>query len=309
MSNVRVLFLGAGKRLSLLEQFILAAKSEGVDAQLYAAEISKQVPIAQIATIFESPKFSDPKFSDWLINLVRKELINIVIPNMDGATVALSDIKDKLKAMDVWPIVSSGEICVNMEDKILAERWFKEHNIPVPESNNWPRIFKPRKGFGGKSQFVVNDSIQRENLLKSIKITDFIEQEYLNGPEYSVDAYVSRKGVFVAAMPRLRVRVIDGEVDESLSVKIPEIEALSRRIIEVTDGWEGPITLQFIFTNKGPLLIEINPRFGGGVTHSIYCGLNMPQWILKEWLCRELPENPSWKSGSVMVRCRRDIFL
>ena len=309
MSTIKILFLGAGKRLSLLEQFIAASKLEGVDVQLYAAEISTQVPIAEVAKIFESPKFTDPKFTAWLIEVVEREKINIVIPNMDAATVSLSSLKEKLQSMGVWPVVSSHGICVDMQDKVLANIWFTNHQIPVPGSTAWPKILKPRMGFGGKSQFVVNDSIQRENLLKSIKITDFIEQEYLNGPEYSVDAYVSRKGVFVAAMPRLRVRVIDGEVDESLSVKIPEIEALSRRIIEVTDGWEGPITLQFIFTNKGPLLIEINPRFGGGVTHSIYCGLNMPQWILKEWLCRELPENPSWKSGSVMVRCRRDIFL
>jgi carbamoyl-phosphate synthase large subunit len=309
MKTIKILFLGAGKRLSLLEQFILASKNEGVDIKLYAAEITKQVPISEVATIIESPKFADLAFDDWLIQLVRREQINIVIPNMDSATVALSSLKSKLQSMGIWAIVSSHDLCTIMEDKMLADSWFKERNIPVPGSASWPRIFKPRKGFGGKSQFIVSNAIERSELLRKIKISDFIEQEYIVGPEYSVDVYVSQKGAFIAAMPRLRLKVLDGEVDESLSAEIPEIDSLSRKIIASTNGWEGPLTLQFIDTKEGPLLIEINPRFGGGVTHSIYCGLKMPQWILREYLGRDLPKEPAWVRGSLMTRCRRDIFL
>lgn len=309
MSKIKILFLGAGKRLSLLEQFIVASKSEGIEIQLYAAEITKQVPIAQVAYIFESPKFTDSKFSDWLTDLVVREKINIVIPNMDAATVALSFLKDRLQSLGVWPIVSSHDLCVSMEDKLLADGWFRERNIPVPGSIAWPRIFKPRKGFGGKSQFLVDNDVERSRLLKDIEIKDYIEQEYIEGDEYSVDVYVNRKGTFIGAMPRLRLRVLDGEVDESLSTEMPEIEMLSRKIIGSVIGWEGPLTFQFIDSVKGPVLIEINPRFGGGVTHSIHCGLNMPQWILREWLGKELPKNVILKIGSLMTRCRRDIFL
>ena len=309
MSTIKILFLGAGKRLSLLEQFIAASKLEGVDVQLYAAEISTQVPIAEVAKIFESPKFTDPKFTAWLIEVVEREKINIVIPNMDAATVSLSSLKEKLQSMGVWPVVSSHGICVDMQDKVLANIWFTNHQIPVPGSTAWPKILKPRMGFGGKSQFIVNNTNERSELLKGIEISDFIEQDFISGPEYSVDAYFSRQGEFIAAMPRLRMRVLDGEVDESLSVEMPEIERLSRMVIVGTNGWEGPLTLQFIATNQGPLLIEINPRFGGGVTHAIHCGLRMPQWILREWLGRALPKEPTWVSGSLMTRCRRDIFL
>jgi carbamoyl-phosphate synthase large subunit len=309
VQNVRILFLGAGKRLSLLEQFLGAAKLEGVGVELFAAEISKNVPIAHVATIFESPKFTDTAFSGWLFELIEQEHLDIVIPNMDAATVSLSLLKDKLKSKGVWPIVSSHELCLNMEDKIMADNWFKVHHIPVPGLSSWPRILKPRRGFGGKSQFIVNNQLERSELLKNIEITDFIEQEFVTGPEYSVDAYITRKGKFFAAMPRLRLKVLDGEVDESLSIHKPEIENLTKQIIQNTIEWEGPITLQFIEKNGRPLLIEINPRFGGGVTHSIHCGLNMPQWILREWLGRNLPKNVSWKSESLMTRCRRDIFL
>jgi carbamoyl-phosphate synthase large subunit len=309
MTIIKILFLGAGKRLSLLEQFIEASKLEGVNLRLYAAEISNKVPISQVATILESPTFSNPEFTEWLLDFVRSERINIVIPNMDAATVSLSLIKDELQSLGVWAVVSAHDLCLIMEDKIYANAWFIDHHLPVPGLTNWPRIIKPRKGFGGKSQFLVGNEYERAKILKNIDFFEFIEQEYIVGPEYSVDAYVSRTGKFISAMPRLRIRVLDGEVDESLSIQKPEIEKLSKEIIECVKGWEGPLTLQFIESDTGPILIEINPRFGGGVTHSIYCGLHMPQWILKEWLGRNIPDCPAWKAGSLMTRCRRDIFL
>lgn len=309
MEVIKILFLGAGKRLSLLEKFTEASKLENTSIELFSAEISKQVSIAQIATVYESPKFSDSKFSKWLIELVRHQKINIIIPNMDAATVSLSYLKSELQSMGVWPIVSSHDLCVRMEDKILANCWFNKFNIPVPGMGKWPRILKPRKGFGGKSQFLINNTQERQKILREIEYSDFIEQEFISGQEYSVDAYINRKGLFIAAMPRLRLRVLDGEVDESLSVHKPEIERLTKYIIEQSAGWEGPITLQFIEFDGGVVLIEINPRFGGGVTHSIHCGLNMPQWILREWMGKDLPKEPTWKVGSLMTRCRRDIFL
>ena len=309
MSVIKVLFLGAGRRLSLLERFLDAAQLEGVEIELFSAEISKMVPIAGIAKILESPKFSDPIFAEWLFDLVGEEKINIIIPNMDAATVALSSLKEELLAMGVWPVVSSELLCISMEDKVLADNWFRAQGIPVPGCDRFPRILKPRKGFGGKSQEFIADSFERSKVLKKIQIHNFIEQEFLSGQEFSVDAYISRTGKFIAAMPRLRIRVLDGEVDESLSVEKPEIEKLTKYILGCSSGWEGPITLQFIEDVNGLILIEINPRFGGGVTHSIHCGLNMPQWILREWAGRDLPVQPAWKNQSFMTRCRRDIFL
>ncbi|MGH3431043.1 MAG: ATP-grasp domain-containing protein, partial [Mycobacteriales bacterium] len=87
----------------------------------------------------------------------------------------------------------------------------------------------------------------------------------------------------------------------------PAVLELSHRILE-QPGWSGPITLQFIDGEGGPVAIEVNPRFGGGVTHAIHCGLDMPAWLLREKLGRDLPPPPEWIDGSLMTRCRRDVF-
>lgn len=301
-------FLGAGKRLSLLESFIRAGVKENISIELHSIENSIKVPISSIAKIHVGPDFSDPSFDDWLLDTVRIYNADIIIPNMDYATVALSKARHLIEGISAWPLVSSEHLCRTMLDKCEADKWFKTKNLPVPGQANWPRIFKNRFGFGSRGQFLVRNENERELFSRNYNLNNFIEQEYLNGNEYTVDAYVDRSGQFISAMSRRRIRVSDGEVVDSLSDRQPEILRLSEEIFANT-GWQGPLTAQFILTSHGPILIEVNPRFGGGVTHSIYCGLDFPSWIIKERLGRFLPKNPTWIDGSFMTRCTRDFFL
>ena len=307
---MRVLFLGAGKRLSLLEAFQRAAAAEDVPLQLFAAELDATVPVAAVAEILPSPRFAAPEFGPWLLERCAQLAIDLVIPNMDAATVVLSALAPQLQELGCWAVVSQHELCVAMEDKCLAEAWFRAQDQVVPERRGWPRILKRRRGFAARGQAVVADAAARAAFLAVQDAPeDFIEQTFVPGPEYSVDAYVDREGRLVGAMPRQRLKVLDGEVDESLSRRHARIEAACRRLFDAP-GWQGPLTAQFIDGPQGPVLIEVNPRFGGGATHAIHCGLDMPRWLLRERLGLTLPALPlAWTAGSHMVRCRRDIFL
>jgi carbamoyl-phosphate synthase large subunit len=308
MSHLRILFLGAGKRLSLLELFLAAGKSENVDLELHAVEFSERVPIASIASIHVGPGFNNPIFNDWLIDLSARVQADIVIPNMDSATIALAQAKSKIEATGAWAVVSDMGLCKAMYDKQESEDWFLRHSMPVPGRTCWPRILKKRFGFGSHDQMMIRDENERSAFLLSHNLSEYIEQNFIEGPEYTVDAYVARDGGLVAAMSRKRLKVLDGEVEESISEYHPRILAFTEKLFSFP-GWQGPLTVQFIDGSGGPVLIEVNPRFGGGVTHSIHCGLDFPAWILRERLKRSLPDSPSWTEGSFMTRCRRDIFL
>lgn len=308
--TLNILFLGAGKRLSLLESFGRAARREDVDLTMLAGEKSGQVPIASAASILIAPDFRSAAFADWLLETCRRLRVDIVVPNMDAATVALARAKEKVAATGAWAVVSSLELCEAMEDKAASEAWFVERGFRVPMRAAWPRILKRRLGFASRGQLVVSTAAERDRFLATLDDPQaYLEQDFLEGIEYSVDAYVDRHNGFLAAMPRQRLKVLDGEVDESLSRHHPEIEAETRRLFS-EPGWMGPLTAQFIDTPQGAYLIEVNPRFGGGVTHAIHCGLDMPRWIIRERLDRTVPERPvQWQENSLMTRCRRDIFL
>jgi carbamoyl-phosphate synthase large subunit len=306
--KLNLMFIGAAKRLSLLERFQDAAAAEGVDIKMYSVEFNRRVPIADVAEIIEGPSFKDAQSEQFLVDVARNLEIDIVIPNIDPATVVLSKVKSQLLESGTWAVISDHDLCVAMFDKGLADSWFRTRELPLPDNDGYPRIVKVRTGSGAKGQFIVNSEDELSILISNKNIADYIFQAYVSGQEYTVDAYVSRSGSLLGCLSRKRIVVSDGEVEVSETFRHDEILHLSERILAIP-GWEGPMTLQFIDGPQGPVLIEINPRFGGGVTHAIHCGLDMPRWILRESMNLPLDPAAQWPDGSYMTRCRRDIFL
>lgn len=292
----------------MLEGFFAAAKKEGVEVCLFSVENTAAVPISKLAKIFIGPSFRDEKFGGFLADLVVRNKIDLVIPNMDAATVVLAGLKQKLAALGCHPVVSSVDLCATMEDKIRSEQWFVSLGLSVPAREGFPCIVKHRLGFGSRDQGVFDNQAELEGFLSRRTHKDYIVQKFTAGQEYTVDAYVDLKGKIIAALSRKRLKVVDGEVDVSEVSRHGGILEITRKVLS-QPGWEGPLTLQFIDSPAGPVILEINPRFGGGVTHSIHAGLDMPRWIIREHLKRPLDDLPAWADGSIMMRYRKDVFL
>lgn len=66
-------------------------------------------------------------------------------------------------------------------------------------------------------------------------------------------------------MPRKRLEVVGGEVSRTVTLRDDRIMELSRKVIERLH-LRGAVTLQFLrdITTDRMLLMEINPRLGGG---------------------------------------------
>lgn len=300
---MNILFLGAGKRLSLAEHFQRSAALEGVPLNLFSIELFECVAIASIAKVYQGPRFDSSEFAPFLSNIVESQDIDMIIPLMDSATVALSAMASTLPCDCV---VSDPHLCRTMEDKQLADEWFRAHKIPVPTSNwRYPAIYKPRRGYGSRGICVVSNE-EEDHWHR--KPQWYFYQPLVTGTEYTVDAYVDGNGQLVSALSRQRIEVIGGEVTHSRTQRHEGILDLTRRIL-AHPGWRGPITLQFMDTATGPVILEINPRFGGGSPHSIHLGLDAPRWILREALGRCIEPMDDWHDGSVMVRCLRDVYL
>lgn len=305
--KMNILFLGAGKRLSLLERFREAGINEDVNVMMWSVEDSKQVPIAIIANILVGPRFKDLEFNDFLMDVVLKYKIDLIIPNMDAATVQLAKLKYRLVSIKCKAVVSEYSLCLAMEDKIFAAKWFIDHGLSVPAGDDYPRIIKSRLGYGSRDQWVVYSNAEFRLFFSNRVAEEYFDQPLISGQEYTVDAYVERTGRVLGVLSRKRIKVSAGEVDVSETHRHKSILDLTSHVLSFK-GWEGPITLQFIDSERGPVIIEVNPRFGGGVTHSIHCGLDMPRWIIREQLGRALKSFDEWSDGSIMTRCRRDFF-
>jgi ATP-grasp in the biosynthetic pathway with Ter operon len=310
MQKVSVLFLGASKRVSLLERFVDAALRLNIELEIFSCESSDHFcPISTLATVLAGPSFLSAEFDSWLYDAAQRHSIDISIPNMDSAAVALSRFA-KQHSQLCWCLVSDHSLCESMHDKRLAEAFFGDNHIPVPHDTNgrFPKILKPRFGFGAKDIHIVHDAAELASRTSG-ESDRYIVQDFLAASkETSVDIYLSPKHGLLGYVLRDRLEISDGEV-MTCRTRLPSQDerTLIERIAGIR-GWQGCITLQYLTDTRGTLhVVEINPRFGGGATCAIEAGLDMASYILLEYLNEPLSP-PKRIRNLIMSRARRDFF-
>ena len=62
----------------------------------------------------------------------------------------------------------------------------------------------------------------------------------------------------------------------------PDLEAWITHLLEICGslGAAGPLCLQAFLTSRGPVLSEVNARFGGGFPLGMAAGANYVEWLL-----------------------------
>lgn len=308
MRTVTILFLGASKRVSLLERFLDAASRHSIGVNMISCESDERFcPISGLAQVIGGPSFLSDEFVPWLSDIIGRFSIDIVIPNMDSATVALSRFAESY-AGTCWPVISSCSLCEAMYDKSLSDSFFRDRGLPVPPNTpgKFPKILKPRFGFGSRNVRIVGDAA---GLDAEMREREYLVQDFLSGcQETTVDLYVSRQQEVLGYVLRDRLEVSDGEVMVCRARPAREEEQRLIDAVAAIPGWQGCITLQYLAAPDGELyMVEVNPRFGGGATCAIEAGLDMASYVLLECLGRPLTR-PKTLRNLIMTRARRDFF-
>ena len=132
-----------------------------------------------------------------------------------------------------------------------------------------------------------------------------------NADEYTVDCYVSTvSGRVACAVPRLRISTSGGEVDRTETRRIPTLMQQSEHILTELK-FRGPVTLQFLHDKATDryLLMEINPRLGGGVVCSIHAGADIAEMILRESRGEEARRIDDWRDRALMTRYFAEVMF
>lgn len=308
--SLGLLFLGAGRRTSLLRRFIRSCEKESVEPRLVCFEKEMDVPVASLAKVVKCTQWSAWNIDD-IIGLARSEDIDVVIPCMDGACYNLSCHATLVEREGrCWPCVSYAGPCVMFGDKREAEYVFNGIGVKTPQFRgrvSFPAIVKPRIGYGGRGQSIAH--CESEIRTRTGKYPDkYIVQPLIAGDEYSVDAYVSKTGRVLGCVPRRRLVVHGGEVIKSMTVKDGQIIAEATQIIRACSGFFGPLNLQCIRQKETLYWLEVNCRFGGGVILSIEAGADYTRLLIREALGR--PVHPvRWIDGLLMTRSFTETFF
>lgn len=310
LKEVKILFLGASKRVTLLERFFAAAEQLAISVRLYSCEATAEFyPISHLASVIAGPDFMTPAFQIWLEKTIQEYTIDIIIPNLDAATVALSKYRYEHRENQCWALVSDHDICWKMYDKLLSDRFFRSVGVLCPDNTpgHFPKILKPRFGSASKGLQVACSESQMARILNENDIDYFVQDFISKVRETTVDFYISRKGELIGYVLRDRIEVSDGEVMvcRTRTPDLEEIELIEQ--LAKSAPWQGCITLQYINSGQQLYVIEINPRFGGGATCGIEAGLNMPLYVLAEFFGYDI-NPPVVNHKLLMTRARRDFF-
>lgn len=305
-----VLFLGGAKRVSMGRRFIEAAGRLGADCRIFSYELTEHEPIACVGEVIKGLRWSDPNLKEDLLRLCRQNNIVAIVPFVDGAVAPAAGMSD-----DVFVPASDPMLATMAFDKVMAQGWFEGLGLPVPRSPEAADtdltagyIAKPRFGSASKGICVIHS---REELAALPPDTEYLIQEYIaDREEYTVDCYVhTGTGEIMAAVPRRRLEVSGGEVTRTITFSDPEVENLARLTLRMT-GLRGAVTIQML-RERGTgrlMLMEINPRLGGGAVCSVAAGADMPGYILREAL--GLPLTPAkWTPGVEIARYPQEVVF
>ena len=309
--TIPILMLGGAKRVSMAEQLIRAGAELNADIIIYSHELSDKEPIASIGKIIKGKKYSEKGSTEELINIIDRYGIKIILPFIDPSIEIAAECK-RINPTIFTPVSGTGVVKA-MFDKVTAAEWFEKAGISIPETYNsrsckFPAIAKPRTGSASKGIFIIETPEQ----LTGIKnIDNYLIQEYIAmRDEYTVDCYIASDGEIKCIVPRIRLATAGGEVIRTETRRIPELISTSAEAIKKLD-LKGAVTLQFIhdINNNRFLLMEINPRLGGGVICSVFAGADIPKMIIQDALGIKVTACGNWKDKTLMTRYFKEVMF
>ena len=294
MKNLGFLFLGGAKRVSVARMIRRASEMSGCECRIYGYETDTRVPLACEGEIVTGRLWSDADLYEHLHEVVKEKRIDAVIPFVDKAVGVAAEYARRYPG-EVYVPVGEALMAEKMFDKVESAALFESLGIPVPRTYRpgdpcLRLIAKPRHGSASKGIISISSLQALDDILNSPVAGDYLVQERIDRrAEYSVDCYVGvRSGEIKTISPRKRVEVVGGEASRTVTVAREDVSALAEEVLRKT-GLRGAVTVQIIedLDTGRLMLMEVNPRLGGGVVCSVHAGADIPAMIVAETLGKE----------------------
>jgi len=281
-----VLITAASRRVALVEGFERAVATSGgsvivtdvnpLSPAVYAADRAYRVPLA-----------SDPSYLDEILEIAVAEHVNLVVPTIDDELPAFAAARERFKSHGIAVAVSPYQTTVICNDKFKTCRALKEKGVAaaatflpgeIPADPSFPLFVKPRLGRGGVGAFAIRN--QRELEFFAGYVPDAVVQEFLDGPEYTIDMLCDFSGRPLSIVPRERVVIRAGVIDRGRTVKDPRLLDLAQACARAIP-FAGAVNIQCRIVEGRPVVFEINPRFSGGIPLTMEAGADFPRMLVE----------------------------
>ena len=320
-NNINILILSAGRRVELVNCFKAARDRLGIDGKIIAADASDLAPALYFADVPEIVPFirENDAYINAIIDICRRNDVSLIVPTIDTELLLLADRRDEIESStSAKVLISSYDVIGICRDKINTQKWLEEHGFLVPRmitdedidagNISYPVFIKPLDGSSSINAFRVETKAELDTYRELIGAGRYIIQDFMQGTEYTVDAFLDFEGNIITIVPRIRLATRSGEIAKGKIIKDDEITAdVTRLLTELKPI--GHITIQCMRTDKGIEYIEINPRFGGGAPMSIQAGADSCENLYRLLRGEKLERRTDYRDNITFLRFDASIML
>jgi carbamoyl-phosphate synthase large subunit len=310
-----VLITAASRRVPLVQAFRKALADTG-GGRVVVADVNAMSPAVHVAdAAFQVPLATDPGYVEALETICRTHHVGLLVPTIDDELEVIGEARQRLERLGISVAASPTATAAICNDKLRTSQVLRDHGIPAAESwlpgevpvhAAFPLFVKPRNGRGGIGAFSVRTRRELEFF------TEYVErpvvQEYLEGPEFTIDM-LCNEGRPLAVVPRERVVIRAGVMDRGRTVRDRGLIDLALACAAALE-FHGPANIQCRTLRGVPTVFEINPRFSGGIPLTIAAGGDFPRMLVDLAYGRVVaPRIGHFKDGLWMTSYEAGIFL
>lgn len=320
--DLKVVIASAGRRAHYVQWFREALRAQGISGEIIAMEYRSTSPSLSLAdrpVIF--PAYNSDDYPDALRSWVRVERPDLFLSLNDYELQILSSgLADELRELGCAVGVLDSAAQSIVLDKYLMSEALQERGVPTPAtylgtdiaaitasaSPDQEYVVKHRFGSGSSGLMFATatglaaavaesattalggDGRPSENGPESVVV-----QDMLPGVEYGVDGLFTVDGDsrLLGVLARRKDLMRGGDTDIATSVSAAPFREAMLGIGNLL-GPSGAIDVDFRETAEGkPLVIDINPRLGGGYPFCHRAGADLPSALLRS--VAGMPEVPS----------------
>ncbi len=255
------------------------------------------------------PPAGEADYVPAVLELCERERIGAVICVEDFDLEALVPARERFIARGIVPLIPPASVADTALDKYKTFEFFRERGVATPRTAlhpagaadfQYPMYVKPRRGAGSAHVFRARSE---EELAVFFRYEpDMIIQEEVVGEELNIQLCLDFGGrpIGICALRKRGMR--HGETDQAETFYDRDVLSFGLQLGEMLGG-VGPMDIDVIQREEELVVLEVNPRFGGGYPVSHLAGADFPRLLLD--LVREgRVDRPSlsFSSGVVMMK-------
>lgn len=286
--SLNVLVTAASRRVGLVRAFRNALDGLRVNGSVIGTDVNALSPAVHFCDrAYRVPLSTDPAYLETIASLCDAENVGLVIPTIDEELPLFGSAVERFAARGVRVAVSPELTSIICNDKYETCRRLRAAGVAAAESflpgtmpatPVLPLFVKPRGGRGSIGAFLARTP--EELAFFTNYVAEPVIQEFLDGPEYTIDLLCDFEGRPVSVVPRERVVIRAGVIDRGRTVLDPALIDIALECARVF-RFDGPVNVQCRTVAGRPTVFEINPRFSGGIPLTIAAGADFPRMLLE----------------------------